>query len=264
MIHQEIVNFLQRKKEENNNTYYDKWLRSKQSEQNNKLLFFKTTNIVKNCSEIIYLLVDNKKTAILMVQEFLHMIYSELGYQEIKLTSFYNNELNNYDPVSVKKVDELFNFMLPILKIKIQNSHLNTFFSITIRNIKNQVKNINVTYLTSVEEIKIECNRKQKKPIEDIVLIYKGKKLEDTILKYTGISENDTIYIVWIKKKKPVYVPPEITYYPSRAEETPCERTSQGVSRAGPAPGTTRNRFTVTNYYSSSDDEFDQLSSMYS
>ena len=257
MIHQEVYDFLQVKKKTHKNPFFEKWLRTKQAQGSNEATKIRTINVVKNCSEIIYMLIEDKLTTIKLVQEFLHMIYSELGYQEIKLSLFYDNELKWVDPVAIKKVEELFDFILPILKDKLRESNLNNYFSITVKNIKNQIKHLNVTYLTNVKEIKKECNRKDKHALKDIVLIYKGKKLEDTILKYTGLTDGDTIYIVWIKKKPPVYTPPPLQI---RASE---EYPQKGMSASAPAPSS-KSRFTVSNYYNSDDDDdYDELRSMF-
>jgi hypothetical protein len=263
MIHQEIYDFLQLKKNDRKNPFFEKYLRTKQAGGSNNIAKKRTIDVVKNCTDIIFMLVENKLSTIKMVQEFLHMIYSELEHQEIKLSCFYDEELDGYDPVSIRKVEELFDFMLPILKDKLRDSNLNNYFSITIRNVKNQIKHLNVTYLTTTEEIKKECNKKNKHCIKDIVLIYKGKKLEDTILKYTGVSEGDTIYIVWIEKKKPVYTSPPLSItYPTRTDEYP----RRGMSASAPAPPS-KSRFSVTNYHynnsSSSDDDYEELKNMF-
>ena len=125
MLHQEIYDFLQTRKKVNLN--FQKWLRTKQAKGSNYATKNRTINVVKKCSEIIYILVENKLTAIKMLQEFLHMIYSELGYQEIKLSCFYDEELDSFDPISIRKVEELFDFMLPILKDKLQKSDFNNY-----------------------------------------------------------------------------------------------------------------------------------------
>ena len=272
MLHQEIYDFLQTRKKVNLN--FQKWLRTKQAKGSNYATKNRTINVVKKCSEIIYILVENKLTAIKMLQEFLHMIYSELGYQEIKLSCFYDEELDSFDPISIRKVEELFDFMLPILKDKLQKSDFNNYFSITVRNVKNQIKHLNVTYLTTTDEIKNECNRKNKHSLEDIILIYKGKKLEDTILKYIGISEGDTIYVVW-KKKNLVYKAPPlrsaelVKTIKAETEEVDYPRKGMSASAPGPPP---KNRFTVSNYYynssgrtgsNSSDDDYEELRSMF-
>lgn len=263
MIHEELNAHLQRVKRHPPNEHYRKWLRSKAAKQANMHTTVRTIELVKNCSEIIYLLIESKERTILMVQDFLGFIAKELSLQEVKLQNFYNDDLEHYDPISISQIEDAFRMILPILKEKLGNSKLNDYFPITIKSIKNQIKRLNVTWLTSIDDIKEECNRKKKLPLKDIAIIFKGKKLEDTILKYTEVEPGDTLFFVWMKKPAPVYVPPPprpaITYYPTRAESPPPR---MGMSASAPAPDVMYknrqgSRFHVTHYTGSDDDDDD-------
>lgn len=194
VIHQEIVKFLKIKNSFNSNTR-DEWLNEKDNIMA-KGIKLRTLYRGKQLVRMLTSLLENEKHAILMTQEFLYLSASIRNHTELKITSFIeDDDLDIYQISCIDKTEDVINFAINTLNDKFV---FDKKIKLIIRNIKHQIKRYEVSKDTTIKEIKKVLNKKNKYDEENILLIFKGRKLFDhQTMSDIKLQDNDTIFVVY-------------------------------------------------------------------
>ena len=191
-IHQKIVDFL---KKNFNSITRDDWLNEKDNIMAEGIKL-RTLYRGKKLVEMLTSLLGNKKHAILMTQEFLYLSASIRNHTELKITSFIeDDDLDIYQISCIDKTEDVINFVINTLNDKFT---FDKKIKLIVKNIKHQIKRYEVSKNTNVKEIKEALNKKNKYDEENILLIFKGRKLFDhQKMSDINLQDNDTIFVVY-------------------------------------------------------------------